>query len=87
MSPKRRLNAGDQRPPVTSPYLTSEEAIVYLRLQDHQSPYSALYRLITEWRMPNCRVGRLYRFDTRELDAWMRGHESALAMVRARKAS
>lgn len=69
---------------MTSPYLTAHEAVTYLRL----GSLSALYRLIREHRLPSCRIGRLYRFDTRELDAFAHGHNSALEMARAiRKAS
>jgi excisionase family DNA binding protein len=89
MSLKRRTQAIDaateQTPrPVDSPYLTSEEARVYLRLGSE----SALYRLIREHRLPVCRRGRLYLFDRRELDAWARGFDSALTLARhTRKAS
>ena len=62
-----------------SPYLTGREAMAYLKLGSQ----SALYRLIREHRMPFCRVGRSYRFDVRELDAWMRGHASALDFMRS----
>jgi excisionase family DNA binding protein len=64
-----------------SPYLTAAEAITYLRLGSR----SALQRLIVEHRLPCCRRGRLYLFDTRELDAWLRGHNSALDWARARR--
>ena len=64
---------------VGSPYLTGEEAVAYLRLG---SP-SALYRLIREHGLPYCRIGRLYRFDRREVDAWAHGHGSALEQQRA----
>ena len=66
-------------PAVVSPYLTAHEAIAYLRLG---SP-SALYRLVREHGMPFCRVGRLYRFDRREIDAWTHGHTSALEQARS----
>lgn len=72
---------------VDSPYLTSEEAIAYLRLDHLRSPQSALYRLIVEHRMPHQRIGRLHRFDKRELDAWMRGFESALERMRVEKSA
>ena len=65
------------------PYLTAREAMAYLKVNSQ----SALYRLIREHRMPFCRVGRLYRFDVRELDAWAHGHTSALEMVRATRRS
>jgi excisionase family DNA binding protein len=66
---------------MTSPYLTAAEAIAYLKL--HSS--SALYRLIREHRLPVCRRGRLYLFDTREIDAWVHGHGSAIEWTRATK--
>lgn len=62
-----------------TPYLTAAEAIAYLRLGSR----SALQRLIVEHRLPCCRRGRLYLFDTRELDAWLHGHGSALDWARA----
>jgi excisionase family DNA binding protein len=62
-----------------SPYLTAAEAMTYLRLGSR----SALQRLIVEHRLPCCRRGRLYLFDTRELDAWLHGHASALDGARA----
>ena len=68
-------------PPVVSPYLTAREAIVYLKLGSR----SALQRLIVEHRLPTCRRGGRYLFDTRELDAWLRGHGSALEWARAQR--
>ena len=64
---------------VATPYLTAHEAMAYLKVGSQ----SALYRLIREHRMPFCRIGRLYRFDQRELDAWAHGHGSAIEMLRA----
>jgi excisionase family DNA binding protein len=63
----------------STPYLTAAEAIAYLRLGSR----SALQRLIVEHRLPCCRRGRLYLFDTREIDAWLHGHGSALDWARA----
>jgi excisionase family DNA binding protein len=60
------------------PYLTAAEAIAYLRLG---SP-SALYRLIREHQLPFCRVGRRYRFDRAEVDAWAHGHRSSIDWAR-----
>lgn len=54
---------------IDSPYLTSEEAVRYLRLRT----LSSLYRLIEEHALPHGRRGRLHLFDKRELDAWIRG--------------
>lgn len=62
-----------------TPYLTAAEAIAYLKLGSR----SALQRLIVEHRLPCCRRGRLYLFDTREIDAWLHGHGSALDWARA----
>lgn len=83
---KRRLQARTtQREqalrPVDSPYLTSHEALQYLRLRT----LSALYSHMRDNRLPYQRVGRSLRFDKRELDAWMRGAESHLELVRAGK--
>jgi len=66
---------------MTSPYLTAEEAIAYLKLGSQ----SALYRLIREHRLPCGRRGRLYLFDTREIDAWVHGHQSAIEWARAQR--
>ena len=64
-----------------SPYLTAREAMAYLKVNSS----GALYRLIREHRMPFCRIGRLYRFDMRELDAWAHGHGSVIELVRAER--
>jgi excisionase family DNA binding protein len=66
-----------------SPYLTARETIEYLRLGSS----SALYRLIREHRLPHVRRGRRLLFDTRELDAWLRGHGSALEWSRAKRSA
>ena len=65
--------------PTISPYLNSKEAMAYLRLTSS----SSLYYLINERRLPYLRRGGRLLFDTRELDAWLRGHDSALEMTRA----
>jgi excisionase family DNA binding protein len=64
---------------VASPYLTAAEAIAYLKLPSVQ----ALYRLIRDHGLPTCRVGRRYRFDQREVDAWARGFNSDIDRWRA----
>ncbi len=64
---------------VLSPYMTAKEVILYLNL----GSTNALYRLIREHRLPFCRVGRQYRFDRRELDAWAHGYASAIEQFRA----
>lgn len=63
------LHVPDQPRQVVTPYLTADEAIVYLRLGSE----SALYRLIREHRLPSRRRGRNYIFDVRDLDAWTQG--------------
>jgi excisionase family DNA binding protein len=62
-------------------YLTAREAMAYLNIGSSNS----LYRLIREHRMPFSRIGRLYRFERAELDAWARGHGSALERLRAER--
>lgn len=62
-----------------SRYMNSAEVIEYLRLGSS----NALYRLITEHRLPTCRVGRHYRFDRAEVDAWMHGYRDSLEWARA----
>lgn len=79
-----RAVKSDHQPPqpseqVRSPYLTSREACVYLRLRT----LSALYSHIRENKLPVLRCGGDLRFDTRELDAWLRGTTS-IALVRSR---
>ena len=70
-----------------SPYLTSQGAIEYLRLDELAAPLSALYRLIKEHGLPHGRRGGLYLFDKRDLDAWVKGFGSALEMARENRQS
>ena len=84
MSRQRRFKSTDARSEqqactIDSPYLTSKEALVYLRLPS----LSSLYSHIRENRLPVCRVVRDLRFDKRELDAWVKNFGSAIEMVRA----
>jgi excisionase family DNA binding protein len=65
-----------------SPYLTAREAVEYLGL----GSLSALYRHVRENDLPVCRLGRLYRFDVRALDAHLRG-TTELELWRERRAS
>jgi len=74
------LDAAHRPLHVVSPYLTAAEAVVYLRLKSS----SALYWLVREQALPFCRRGRLYLFDTREIDAWTHGHGSSVERSRAR---
>lgn len=65
-------------------YLDSREALTYLRLRS----LSALYNHIHRNALPYARVGGTYRFDTRELDVWMRKHRgvgSSVATITARR--
>jgi hypothetical protein len=64
---------------VTSPYLLSHEAVTNLRLKN----LSGLYWLVKEHRLPHCRRGGLYLFDTRELDAWLRNADTSVPTVTA----
>jgi excisionase family DNA binding protein len=52
---------------ITSPYLTTAEAVTYLRL----SSASSLYYLIREQRLPYARRGGRYLFDPQKLDQWL----------------
>jgi excisionase family DNA binding protein len=85
---KRRLQSPDTRPEqpartIDSPYITSKEAVEYLRVKG----LPALYRLIREHHLPHGRLGRVLRFDKRELDAFIRGFGSALELVRAKRSA
>lgn len=64
-----------------TPYLTVRETMAYLKLGSR----NALYRLIREHALPFVRVGGCYRFDTREIDAWVRGHGSAIEWNRSQR--
>ena len=64
----------------TSPYRTPEEAMEYLRLTSRRT----LSYLMKERGLPYVRCGGRLRFDTRELDAWLRGSDS-LTLVRAER--
>lgn len=65
--------------PAQSPYLTATEAVAYLKLRTE----SALYYHINTNGLPTLRLGNSYRFDRRELDAWLRG-STAIELVRKR---
>jgi len=69
---RARLTPPPSTRQIESPYLTSREACVYLRLNS----LSSLYRHIRENRLPVLRAGGDLRFDMRELDAWLRGTTS-----------
>ena len=58
---------------IETPYLTASEAVCYLKLRTKQ----ALYRHIKENHLPSLRIGSTLRFDTRDLDAWLRGNAMA----------
>lgn len=80
VEPSRADHLAHQPRQVVSPYLTSREALMYLRLPS----LGALYNHIRDNKLPVCRVGGGLRFDTRELDAWLRG-TTAIELVRSRK--
>lgn len=65
------------------PKMTAAEAIAYLAIGSE----SALYRLINEHGLPYLRVGRRYRFDRAEVDAWLHGHRSSIEWARAQRKS
>lgn len=77
----RRDDGAKRADQVVSPYLTSKEALVYLRLRS----LGALYSHIRENGLPVCRCGGDLRFDTRELDAWLRG-TTAIELARQKRA-
>ena len=52
---------------------------------DRRRTLSALYSHMHDNRLPYQRVGRSLRFDTRELDAWMRDFDRALTLVRSQR--
>jgi excisionase family DNA binding protein len=77
----RTAQAQQPQRTIDSPYLTAHEAVEYL----HLGSLSALYRLIEQHKLPHGRLGRHYRFDRRELDAFLRGFGSAIEFARFRK--
>lgn len=72
------LDIAGQPRQILTPYLSAREAIEYLRLPS----VVALYHLIRDQRLPTLRRGRSYLFDTRELDAWLRGASSSVELTR-----
>lgn len=77
--PKGSLDRAGEPRQIVSPYLTSREAVAYLKL----GSLSALYNHIRENRLPVLRAGGALRFDVRELDAWLRG-TTAIDLLRKR---
>jgi hypothetical protein len=61
-------HVGERQQQPRSPYLTSVEALAYLKLRT----LSALYSHMRDNGLPYTRLGRALRFDTRELDVWLR---------------
>lgn len=79
---QRTLNAPSSVRQIASPYLSSRECLIYLRLRT----LSALYYHIKENGLPVCRIGGDMRFDTRDLDQWLRtGGNATVELRRARK--
>lgn len=60
-----------------SPYLTSAQALAYLQLRT----LSTLYSHMRDNGLPYARLGRALRFDTRELDVWMKRHRNPEAVA------
>ena len=54
-------------------WLTIEEAAEHLKMGR-----STLYKLAQTGRMPGHKVGRAWRFDSAELDDWLRSGKAAL---------
>ena len=52
-------------------WLTLEEAAKHLKIGK-----STIYRLAREGDLPAHRMGRVWRFDAEELDAWVKGSPS-----------
>lgn len=52
-----------------SPYMTSAEAVDYLRARSINN----LYQLVRRHHLPCLRRGNTYLFDKRDVDAWLRG--------------
>jgi excisionase family DNA binding protein len=48
-------------------WLTLEELAQYLK-----KPKSSLYKLLRKQQLPGHKVGRTYRFDQDEIDAWIK---------------
>lgn len=48
-------------------WLTLEELAQYLK-----KPKSSLYKLLQQHRLPGHKVGRTWRFDQDEIDAWIK---------------
>lgn len=55
--------------PPDSPYLTSEEAIVYLRMAELKYPKCALTRLVKSKKLKCCRRGAILLFTKDQLDS------------------
>ncbi len=52
-------------------WLTLEEAAKHLKIGK-----STIYRLAREGDLPAHRMGRVWRFDVDELDAWVKNHRA-----------
>jgi hypothetical protein len=74
------FDAADHTRQIVTPYLTSREAVLYLKLPS----LGALYGHIRENRLPTLRAGGGLRFDVRELDAWLRG-TTVIELIRQKR--
>jgi len=61
-------------------WLTLEEAAKHLKIGK-----STIYRLAREGDLPAHRMGRVWRFDAEELDAWVKKHHTAAKRSGSRK--
>lgn len=55
----------------TSPYLTIEEAIQYLRMESLKAPRERIGRLVREGRLKSRRRGRVFLFTRDQLEAYL----------------
>ena len=60
-----------EKPMLTDRWLTFKELMTYLKIGK-----SKLYRLLQEGRIPASRIGKSWRIDREEVDAWMRSQRA-----------
>lgn len=60
---------------MTEPFLTPPEVLMRLRVT-----VKTLYRLIGTGELPAVRIGRQWRVRPRDLETWLRRHESGAAL-------
>ena len=73
---------------VTSPVLTNEEAVRFLRLDDDYSEMTdavrALHRLVRDGRLRPLRCGKRYKFAVAELERYVADETSAFEPTKRR---